>query len=142
MKQILWPDHCIQGTQGAEFYPELDIRPIEAIFRKGTDPDIDSYSSFYDNGHRKSTGLTGYLHDKKIGQLYFCGLAADICVYFSIQDALTEGFKCWLIEDATQPLNKEDYKEIKHKLADKGVSFTNSQSIITHYVLPSVVRDR
>ncbi|WP_133127864.1 bifunctional nicotinamidase/pyrazinamidase [Legionella nagasakiensis] len=128
MKQTLWPDHCVQGTPGAELHPELDSCPIEAIFRKGTDPEIDSYSSFYDNGHRKSTGLAGYLRDKKIDDLYFCGLAADICVYFSIQDALAEGFRCWLIEDAARPLDKDHYQQLKGELLNKGVNFISSQA--------------
>ena len=120
-EQTLWPDHCVQGTLGAEFYPQLDTRPIEAIFRKGTDPKIDSYSCFYDNEHKKNTGLAGYLHAKGAKDLYFCGLCADICVFFSIKDAIKEGFQTFLIENATKALNKEQFKKIKVALLDSGV---------------------
>ncbi|MFW5773734.1 MAG: bifunctional nicotinamidase/pyrazinamidase, partial [Tangfeifania sp.] len=105
MEQILWPDHCVQNTRGAEFHPELKTAKVEAIIRKGMDPKIDSYSGFYDNGHKKSTGLTGYLKEKGADELYFAGLAADVCVYFSIKDALKEGFSTTLIEDATRALD-------------------------------------
>lgn len=123
IEQTLWPDHCVQGTFGAEFHPTLETRPIEAIFRKAMDPEIDSYSGFYDNDHKKNIGLAGYLHAKGAKELYFCGLCADICVYFTIKDALQEGFKCYLIEDATRPLNEDDFKKIKPELLHKGVKF-------------------
>ncbi len=105
-KQTLWPDHCVQGTSGAEFHPDLETKPIEAIFRKGTNPNIDSYSGFYDNLHKKNTGLAGYLREKKAKDLYFVGLATDYCVYYSIIDALKEGFNVYLIEDATRAIDK------------------------------------
>ncbi|MCE0722997.1 bifunctional nicotinamidase/pyrazinamidase [Legionella resiliens] len=127
--QILWPDHCVQGTFGAEFYPTLDTRPVAAIFRKAMDPEIDSYSGFFDNDHKRDIGLGGYLHAKGIQELYFCGLCADICVYFTIKDALQEGFTCHLIEDATRPLNKLDFKRIKLELLHKGVKFLHSHEI-------------
>ncbi|KTD02222.1 bifunctional nicotinamidase/pyrazinamidase [Fluoribacter gormanii] len=129
IEQILWPDHCIQGTWGAEFYPLLETRPVAAIFRKAMDPEIDSYSAFYDTGHKKNIGLAGYLHAQGAKELYFCGLCADICVYFSIKDALQEGFKCYLIEDATLPLNKEAFKKIKLELLEHGVEFLRSSEI-------------
>lgn len=121
IEQTLWPDHCVQGTHGAAFHPDLETNPIEAIFRKGMNPEIDSYSGFYDNCHQKSTGLAGYLREKKTTDLYFCGLCADICVFFTIQDALIEGFNCFLIEDATQPLDKPGFPTVKNKLLYQGV---------------------
>lgn len=121
IEQTLWPDHCVQGTPGAAFHPDLDTRPVEAIFRKGINPTIDSYSGFYDNCHQKSTGLAGYLHEKKVSDLYFSGLCADICVYFTIQDALIEGFNCFLIEDATQPLDQTEFQTLRNKLLYQGV---------------------
>lgn len=127
--QTLWPDHCVQGTTGANFHPDLETRPIEAIFRKGTNPEIDSYSGFYDNSHQKSTGLAGFLREKKVSTLYFCGLCADICVYFTIKDALHEGFECVLIEDATRPLNKVAFQEIKKELIQEGVRILMSSDI-------------
>ena len=121
MEQTLWPDHCLQGTIGADFHPRLDIRPVEAIFRKGMDPEIDSYSCFYDNGHIKTTGLAGYLREKKADELYFCGLAGDFCVYYSIKDALKEGFSVSLIENAVRPINRLSFEEIKRELNKNGV---------------------
>lgn len=112
-KQVLWPVHCVQNTRGAEFHPDLETSRIETIFRKGTNPGIDSYSGFYDNSHLKSTGLTGYLKEKGAKELYFCGLAAEYCVYFSIKDALDEGFDATLIEDATRALNPSDFDNAK-----------------------------
>lgn len=130
MEETLWPDHCVQGTQGAEFHPELHTNRIAAIFRKGMDPQVDSYSGFYDNHHKISTGLSGYLREKGVTKLHFCGLAADICVYFTIKDAISEGFSAILIDDASQPLNSDDYESIKKRLAAKGVKIKNSQEII------------
>ena len=127
--QTLWPDHCVQGTKGAELHPNLETLKFEAIFRKGTDKEIDSYSAFYDNSHLKSTGLTGYLKEKGTSQLFICGLASDICVYYSIYDAFKEGFACFFIEDASKALNTEEFKEIKKKMINLGIQMTSSKSI-------------
>jgi nicotinamidase/pyrazinamidase len=121
INQVLWPDHCVQGSKGAEFHPDLKINKISAIFRKGMDPDIDSYSGFYDNGHLISTGLSGYLKEKCITEIYFCGLASDICIYHTIMDALKEGFSASLIEDASRPLNNDTFITIKNELQKLGV---------------------
>ena len=129
MHQILWPDHCVQGSAGAEFHPELDTKKVEAIFRKGMDPEFDSYSGFYDNGHKKSTGLAGYLRGKGATDLYFCGLAADVCVYFSIKDALQEGFSATLIDDATRALNDDKFSEMKKELRELGMKSIKSDGI-------------
>lgn len=128
-EQILWPDHCIQGSKGGELHSEWDKRPIEAIFRKGMDPEIDSYSGFYDNAHKKSTGLSGYLREKKVTDLHIVGLAADVCVYYTIKDALDEGFDVTVIEDGTRALDKDDYAQKKKDLEQKGVYFTTSTSL-------------
>lgn len=127
--QTLWPDHCVQNTQGALFHADLQSARWEAIFRKGTDPGIDSYSAFYDNGHKKSTGLTGYLKEKGASQIFFSGLAADICVYYSIKDAFKEGFACFLIKDATKPIDLDAYNSIKKELASLGVQIISSGEI-------------
>jgi len=121
MDQILWPDHCVQNSKGAEFHPELNTTKIETIFRKGMDSEIDSYSGFYDNGHKKSTGLAGYLREKGATELYFCGLAADVCVYYSIKDALKEGFSATLIEEATRALDNKKFAEMKAELQGLGL---------------------
>ena len=128
--QILWPDHCVQGTPGASFHPALETDGASAIFRKGMNPLVDSYSGFYDNRHQISTGLSGYLKEKKVTELYFCGLAADICVYYTIIDALNEGFSSTLIEDASRPLNNETFPFIKQDLLTRGARIINSDEII------------
>ena len=116
MTQRLWPDHCVQGTFGGEFHKDLELNTAEAVFRKGMDPEIDSYSGFYDNGHLKSTGLAGYFKEKGVEEIHFCGIAADYCVYFSIKDALSEGFKTVLIEEATKPIDAESFEKQKIEL--------------------------
>jgi nicotinamidase/pyrazinamidase len=129
MEQILWPDHCIQNSIGAEFHPDLETGRVEAVFRKGTDWQIDSYSGFYDNGHLKNTGLAGYLRGRHADELYFCGLAADFCVYFSILDAIQEGFSTILIEDATRPIDAKNFEKIKVELTEKGCKFTTAKNL-------------
>lgn len=123
LNQTLWPAHCVQNTMGAALHPKLNNQYIEAIFRKGTSQQMDSYSAFYDNARLKSTGLAGYLKEKEVSELYFCGLAADICVYYSIQDALNEGFKCVVIREAVMALNQGVYKQQQIELQEKGVRF-------------------
>lgn len=126
LEQTLWPDHCIRGSAGAEFPAQLNTGKIAAVFRKGMDPWTDSYSGFFDNGHRISTGLAGYLREKGIDDIYFCGLAADICVYYTLKDAVEEGFSATLIEDASSPLDKRAYEYIREELKNKGVKITDS----------------
>lgn len=120
LEQVLWPDHCIQGTAGAEFSKDLEMKKVEAVFRKGTNPEIDSYSGFYDNGHLKSTALADYLRGKQVDELYLAGLAGDYCVYFSAKDALQEGFKTYLIEDATRPIDKAGFEKAKEDIVERG----------------------
>ena len=92
LPQTLWPPHCIQGSQGADFPGDLDSHRFARIFHKGTDPEIDSYSGFYDNGHRKSTGLADYLREQGITETYILGLATDYCVKFTALDSVRERF--------------------------------------------------
>jgi len=129
MEQILWPDHCIQESYGAGFHPDLATKKIAAIFRKGMDSEIDSYSGFYDNGHKLSTGLSGYLKEKGTKEIYLCGLAADICVYYTILDSINEGFSSTLIEDASCPLNQDNFNDAKCELAKRGVHIINSNEL-------------
>jgi len=129
MEQKLWPVHCVQNSYGAEFHPKIHSEKIEAIFRKGTNKEIDSYSGFYDNAHLKSTGLSGYLKDKGVNTLYFCGLAADYCVYYSIIDALKEGFKAVLLEDATRAISNEDFEIAKREIAHAGGKIIASSAL-------------
>lgn len=105
LQQILWPVHCVQGTPGAEFHPKLKMNRVDEIFRKGEDSRIDSYSGFFDNGHRKATGLNAWLQDKSVHEVYVCGLATDYCVKFTALDAIGLGFRVALIEDACRGVN-------------------------------------
>ncbi|MEM6396318.1 MAG: bifunctional nicotinamidase/pyrazinamidase [Bacteroidota bacterium] len=107
LPQVLWPIHCVEGSFGAELVSQLDQSKITKIFQKGTDPGIDSYSGFYDNGHRKSTGLAEWLREQGVETVYVMGLAADYCVKFTALDALKEGFETYLITDATRGVNLE-----------------------------------
>lgn len=130
MEQVLWPDHCIQGTTGAAFATELNMHKVEAIFRKGMSPEIDSYSGFYDNGRLRSTSLSDYLRGKQVQEVYLAGLAADYCVYFSAKDALHEGFKVCFIEDATRAIDAAGFEKAKEDLLNRGGSIINSESIL------------
>ena len=120
LDQILWPDHCVQESYGSEISEELNTSRIEAIFRKGMDPNIDSYSGFYDNGKRKDTGLSGYLKARKIDEVHVCGLAADFCVYFTAMDSIAEGFKTSIISKATKAIDKGEFMEKKNTFIQAG----------------------
>lgn len=99
LPQMLWPDHCVQGTMGAEFSPKLDTERISKIIRKGMDPGIDSYSGFFDNGRCRATGLEDYLRSRGVDAIYIMGLATDYCVKFTALDGAMLGFSTYLIED-------------------------------------------
>jgi len=99
MPQVLWPDHCVQHTEGAEFSPHLNTGKIAKVIYKGMDPEIDSYSGFFDNGRQKATGLETYLRDQKVDTVYVMGLATDYCVKYTALDAVSLGYRTWLIED-------------------------------------------
>lgn len=133
LEQILWPDHCVQDTDGAALVPELETGCIDRIFRKGTDPRIDSYSAFFDNGHRKTTGLADWLHERHVEELAITGLAADVCVYFTAMDAIREGFSVHLVTDATRGVNMNpgDTERAKHTMREAGVTMTDSATILT-----------
>lgn len=127
--QVLWPDHCVQDTDGARFHPELLTDRVAAVFRKGMDPAVDSYSGFYDNARRHSTGLAGYLREKGATTLHICGLAGDYCVYFTAADALQEGFKAILVEDAIRSIDPAAYEALKGELIAAGASVASSGSL-------------
>lgn len=129
LDQVLWPDHCVQGSAGAEFHAQLETSGIEGIFRKGTNLEIDSYSGFYDNAHLKSTGLTGYLKERGVNEVFVAGLAGEFCIYFSVMDALAEGFSVTLIEDATKPLDQEAFELAKIDILRKGGQIVTSHHL-------------
>lgn len=96
--QVLWPVHCVQGSAGAGFHPDLEIDRADLIIRKGVRPAIDSYSAFFENDHKTPTGLDGYLRDRGVGRLVLAGLATDYCVRFSAVDAARLGFRVTVLE--------------------------------------------
>lgn len=120
LPQTLWPDHCIQGTAGAALSEALDTRRIEAIFRKGMDLEIDSYSGFFDNGKRKNTGLVGYLRDRNVTSVAVAGLAADFCVFFTAMDALDAGFNATILDAASRAIDPVGYEAKKAQFLEKG----------------------
>jgi nicotinamidase/pyrazinamidase len=97
-RQTLWPDHCIQGTSGAAFHPQLETERAELVIRKGFRTEIDSYSAFYENDRRTPTGLAGYLRERGLRRIFLAGLATDYCVYYSALDARRLGFDTVLVE--------------------------------------------
>lgn len=128
-KQVLWPDHCIQGTLGANFVPDILtsnlLNKAALIIRKGMNSQIDSYSAFFENDHKTSTGLAGYLNEKNIQNLYFVGLAYDFCVGFSALDARQHGFQSFIVKDLCKaiaqplPVNEEGFKDTTEMMEDK-----------------------
>ena len=100
LEQVLWPDHCVAGTEGADFHPDLDLKPLTLILHKGTRINLDSYSAFFENDRKTSTGLAGYLKDLGIRELYLSGLATDYCVFYTVMDALALGFSVKVIREA------------------------------------------
>lgn len=107
-QQVLWPDHCVQGTIGAEFRTGLDVVSTELILRKGFRREIDSYSAFLENDHRTSTGLAGYLRERQIERVFCVGLALDYCVRYSAIDAVAHGFSSFVIEEACRAIGPLD----------------------------------
>ena len=103
--QILWPDHCVQATSGAEFREDLQIAHAQLILRKGYHPNIDSYSAFYENDRRTRTGLAGYLRERGFTRVFLVGLAFDFCVRYSSEDAKHEGFDVVVFEDACRAID-------------------------------------
>ena len=131
LPQVLWPDHCVQGTRGAEFASALQMNRVEAIFRKGTDPAIDSYSGFFDNGHRKSTGLADYLKGRGAREVYVLGLATDYCVKFTALDARKLGFRTFLVADGSRgvELRPGDVARAMQELREAGVTIVQSAQV-------------
>jgi nicotinamidase/pyrazinamidase len=103
--QILWPDHCVQGTRGAAFRDDLDVPHAELILRKGYHPGIDSYSAFYENDRRTPTGLASYLRERGFRRVFLAGLAFDFCVRYSAEDARRIGFETVVVEDACRAID-------------------------------------
>ena len=122
--QVLWPDHCIQGSKGAEFHPDLNIEQANAIIRKGSNPFIDSYSAFFENDRKTPTGLDGYLKSLEIEKINLVGLATDFCVNYSAQDAANLGYKVSVLEKMCRAIDlKGSLAAAKSEMQNCGVEF-------------------
>jgi nicotinamidase-related amidase/8-oxo-dGTP pyrophosphatase MutT (NUDIX family) len=131
LPQVLWPVHCVQGTPGAGLHPKLDRPLIARVFRKGDDPAIDSYSGFFDNGRRQSTGLGEYLKQRGVTCVYVCGLATDYCVRVTALDAVDLEFQTYLIEDACRGVNVKpgDVQRAIEEMRARGVTVIRSDEL-------------
>ena len=131
--QTLWPDHCVQGTPGAALHPALPWDRVEAIIRKGTDPQVDSYSGFRNNwnahGERPPTGLGGYLRDRGVTQVVICGLARDVCVKWTAEDAAAAGFSAVVVWDLTRPVDPAADEDVRAALAGAGVGIVQAREL-------------
>jgi nicotinamidase/pyrazinamidase len=130
--QILWPDHCIQNTYGSELAKGLHRDRIEAIFHKGIDPKVDSYSTFFDNNRKRSTGLASHLLKLDLKDLYFVGLATDYCVLYSVLDSLELGFNTWVVHDACKAINLKagDEERAIEKMRLRGAQIILSSELL------------
>ena len=132
MPQVLWPVHCVQNTSGAAFHRGFDISGLDAVFQKGVDPQIDSYSGFFDNGRIRSTGMGDYLNQRGIGTVYICGLATDYCVKATAIDALSLGFETFVLSDACRGVNLQpgDDARALAEIAEAGGKIVSSGQIL------------
>jgi nicotinamidase/pyrazinamidase len=133
--QTLWPDHCVQGTAGAALHPDIDWSSVDLILRKGNDPDVDSYSGFRENhgphGTRPSTGLAGWLRERGVSEVYVAGLARDVCVLWTVQDALASGFRAHVLWDLTRPVTPDTDAATRAALTSAGIGIVESTSALT-----------
>jgi len=128
--QVLWPDHCVQGTPGAEFHPALAVPHAELIVRKGFRRAIDSYSALFENDHRTPTGLTGYLRERGLMRLVLAGLALDFCVRYSAEDARRQGFEAIVVEDACRAIDIDgSLAATRRALAERGVRIVTADAV-------------
>ena len=127
---VLWPDHCVQGSKGAQFHDKLQIDFAKAIIRKGTNPKVDSYSAFLENDKKQETGLAGYLKSLGIERIFLCGLALDYCVCYSALDGVDFGFEVSVIIDLTKGIDDPEgnISRCLEDLKAKGISFTKQNS--------------
>jgi len=132
LDQVLWPDHAVQGSHGAALSAALDQDNIARVFQKGTNPEVDSYSGFFDNGQRGDTGLNDYLRSQGVSNVYVVGLALDYCVKFTALDAQRLGFNTTLIVDATRAVNLRptDGEDAIAMMEDAGIQITTSMSVL------------
>ena len=130
-EQTLWPDHCVQGTPGAEFHPDLEAERFDIVLRKGFRRHIDSYSAFFENDRKTPTGLEGYCKVRGFERAFFCGLAGDFCVFYSAMDAAEAGFQTFFIEDACRDIDMTGSKAAAHQaMRDRGIAFVTSEATL------------
>ena len=131
--QTLWPDHCVQGTPGAELHPGIDWSALDAVIRKGSDPGVDSYSGFRENhgpaALRPRTGLAGWLRERDIDEVYVCGLARDVCVLWTAQDALELGFRTQLLWDLSRPVTPDTDAATRATLLAQGITIIEASEL-------------
>jgi nicotinamidase/pyrazinamidase len=132
-EQTLWPDHCVQGTDGARLHPGIPWDQVSVFVRKGVEPDTDSYSGFRNNwnpsGERPPTGLAGYLRERGIAQVFICGLARDVCAKWTAEDAAEGGFETVFLWDLTRPVDPGADEQVHADLTDKGVRVITSDRL-------------
>ncbi|EHM09473.1 nicotinamidase-like amidase [Thermanaerovibrio velox DSM 12556] len=127
--QTLWPDHCVQGTEGAMISNELRQEPIQLIIRKGTDPKVDSYSAFFDNLKIRPTGLAGYLRERGVTEVWVAGLAGDYCAFYSAMDAAEAGFSVFFLEDGVRPISPEGFERAKEAMIQRWIKIVTSSQL-------------
>lgn len=132
LDQVLWPDHCVQGSAGARFHSELSTEKIDQVIRKGDDYRIDSYSGFFDNGHLKATGLEDYLRSNDVDSVFVCGLATDYCVKYTALDAVELGFNTSVVTDACRgvELQEGDIDAALEEMKRAGVKLVTSDEVM------------
>lgn len=128
--QVLWPEHCIQGSKGAEFHPELNTKKTQIFIRKGFRKNIDSYSTFFENDQTTVTGLTGYLREREVEEIYTTGLATDFCVKWSVLDGIKKGFTMFLVTDAVKGIDLDgSLQAALDEMKENGAVFVTSDQI-------------
>ncbi|MGH8156916.1 MAG: bifunctional nicotinamidase/pyrazinamidase [Rhodanobacter sp.] len=132
--QTLWPDHCVQGTPGAGLHPGIDWSALDAVIRKGSDHGVDSYSGFRENhgpaGRRPPTGLAGWLHERGVDEVFVCGLARDVCVLWTAQDALELGFRASLLWDLSRPVTPASDDATRSTLLAQGIAIVEARELL------------
>lgn len=127
--QVLWPDHCVQGSEGARFHPDLEIDRASLILRKGMNAEVDSYSAFFENDRTSSTGLSGYLRALGVKRVFLCGIVAEFCVGYSGLDGRSEGFEVMLVPEAIAKFGGDGHEKMSASLAEAGADIAPFDSL-------------
>ena len=132
--QTLWPDHCVQGTAGAALHPGIDWSALDVVIRKGSNPEVDSYSGFRENhgpqGQRPRTGLAGWLRERGVDEVHVCGLAREVCVLWTAQDALERGFRTQLLWDLSRPVTPASDDATRATLHARGIAIVSMHGLL------------